>query len=67
MSTGDNVSELVNDSNYQTDADVQNTLNLQFGNVDNTSDLNKPISTATQAALDNKYDSSNPSGFENSC
>jgi hypothetical protein len=25
-----------------------------LGNVDNTSDLNKPISTATQAALDNK-------------
>jgi len=27
-----------------------------LGNVDNTSDLNKPISTATQAALDNKAD-----------
>ena len=26
--------------------------NLSLGNVDNTSDLNKPISTATQAALD---------------
>jgi hypothetical protein len=26
--------------------------NLGLGNVDNTSDLNKPISTATQAALD---------------
>ena len=25
-----------------------------MGNVDNTSDLNKPISTATQAALDDK-------------
>jgi len=27
-----------------------------LGNVDNTSDLNKPISTATQTALDNKLD-----------
>ena len=27
---------------------------IGLGNVDNTSDLNKPISTATQAALDNK-------------
>ena len=32
--------------------------------VDNTSDLNKPISTATQNALDNKYDSSNPNNYE---
>lgn len=29
-----------------------------LGNVDNTSDLNKPISTATQAALDTKANSS---------
>ncbi len=29
-----------------------------LGNVDNTSDLNKPISTATQAALDSKANSS---------
>lgn len=28
--------------------------NIGLGNVDNTSDLNKPISTATQAALDGK-------------
>lgn len=34
-----------------------------LGNVDNTSDLNKPISTATQAALDLKYDASNPAGY----
>jgi hypothetical protein len=31
-----------------------------LGNVDNTSDANKPISTATQAALDTKYSSTNP-------
>ena len=29
-------------------------------NVDNTSDLNKPISTATQAALDLKANSASP-------
>jgi hypothetical protein len=31
--------------------------------VDNTSDLDKPVSTATQSALDLKYDASNPAGF----
>lgn len=31
--------------------------------VDNTSDLDKPISTATQDALDLKYDASNPDGY----
>lgn len=36
-----------------------------LGNVDNTSDANKPISTATQNALDLKYDASNPSGYVN--
>jgi hypothetical protein len=30
--------------------------NLQLQNVDNTSDLNKPLSTATQTALDTKVD-----------
>lgn len=35
-----------------------------LGNVDNTSDANKPVSTAQQAALDLKYNASNPSGFE---
>lgn len=34
-----------------------------LSNVDNTSDINKPISTATQDALDLKYDASNPSNF----
>lgn len=32
---------------------------LGLGNVNNTSDANKPISTATQAALDDKEDSAN--------
>ncbi len=35
--------------------------NLGLGNVDNTSDLNKPISTATQTALNTKEDLSNKS------
>ncbi len=35
-----------------------------LGSVDNTSDLSKPISTATQSALDLKYDASNPLGFQ---
>jgi hypothetical protein len=32
-------------------------------NVDNTSDADKPISTATQLALDDKYDASNPANY----
>ena len=42
-----------------TDAKVAPGINkskVGLGNVDNTSDLNKPISTATQAALDGKLD-----------
>ena len=31
-------------------------LDVGLGNVDNTSDANKPVSTATQTALDNKVD-----------
>ncbi len=36
-------------------------VNLGLNNVDNTSDANKPISTATQTALNGKEDSSNKS------
>jgi len=35
-----------------------------LGNVDNTSDVNKPVSIAQQAALDLKYDASNPNNYE---
>ena len=35
-----------------------------LGNCDNTSDVNKPISTLQQAALNLKYDASNPNGYE---
>jgi hypothetical protein len=37
-----------------------------LSDVDNTSDVNKPISTATQTALNLKYDASNPSGYQTS-
>lgn len=36
-----------------------------LANVDDTSDLNKPISTAAQAALNTKYDATNPANFIN--
>ena len=36
-----------------------------LSNVDNTSDINKPISSATQTALNSKYDASNPAGYVN--
>ncbi len=37
---------------------------LALENVSNTSDADKPISTATQDALDLKYDASNPNSYE---
>ena len=37
--------------------------NIGLGNVDNTSDANKPISTATQTALDNKVDKESGKGL----
>lgn len=37
---------------------------IGLSNVDNTSDVNKPISTATQTALNLKYDASNPTGYQ---
>jgi hypothetical protein len=54
----------INEAKQLTNAHIQNTNNphsvtkaqVGLGNVDNTSDVNKPISTATQAALDNKAD-----------
>lgn len=35
---------------------VLDKTNVGLGNIDNTSDLNKPVSTATQTALDGKID-----------
>lgn len=48
-------SELTNDSGFLTSV---SKADVGLGNVDNTSDLNKPISTATQTALSGKVDSS---------
>ena len=72
LQSGDNVSELVNDSGYITNIVGENhsDLTLDDGtnphgttksdvglvNADNTSDANKPISSATQTALDGKKD-----------
>ena len=46
--------------NGQTGIVVLDKGDIGLGNVDNTSDLDKPISTATQTALDEKFD--NPAG-----
>ena len=48
-------SDLNNDSGFLTSV---SKTDVGLGNVDNTSDLNKPISTATQTALDSKVDNS---------
>ncbi|MGV2871579.1 hypothetical protein [Colwellia sp. E150_009] len=40
-------------------------IDIGLSDVDNTSDLNKPISTATQSALDDKADSSDISNVDN--
>ena len=65
------VSDLENDSDYTTNATLtahtSNKANphevtksqIGLGDVDNTSDLNKPISTATQIELDKKVNSVN--------
>ena len=46
----------VDSVNGQTGVVVLDKSDIGLGNADNTSDLNKPISTATQAALDLKQD-----------
>lgn len=50
-------------ANWLQITDYVSPNDIGLGNVDNTSDLNKPISTATQDALDLKYDASNPAGY----
>ena len=60
--SGTAVSEAVSSVDIALDTHIANKNNphevtkaqVGLGNVDNTSDLNKPISTATQTALDNK-------------
>ena len=72
LQPGDNISELVNDMGYLVagdivDAPVQSVngqtgdvvlgkADVGLGNVDNTSDADKPVSTATQTQLDAKAD-----------
>lgn len=51
-------SNAVSSVNGQVGAVALTKTDLSLGNVDNTSDLNKPISTATQSALNLKLDSS---------
>lgn len=48
----------VDSVNGQTGAVTLTKGDVGLGNVDNTTDLNKPVSTATQAALDAKLDDS---------
>lgn len=47
----------IDSTNYNTQWSTINKSFVGLGNVDNTSDLNKPISTATQNALNQKIDS----------
>ena len=69
----DNISTLTNDSNFidAAGAPVQSVAgktgavslvkgDVGLGNVDNTSDVNKPVSTAQQTALDLKADLASP-------
>lgn len=49
-----------NDNTLELLTASQLKINLSLNNVDNTSDLNKPISTATQAALDLKAPLASP-------
>lgn len=73
LQPSDNISELTNDSGYITSAGapVQSVAgktgtvtlvkgDVGLGNVDNTSDADKPVSTATQSALDLKAPLASP-------
>jgi len=53
----------VDSVNGQIGVVVLDKTDIGLDNVDNTSDADKPISTATQTALDDKYDANNPAGY----
>lgn len=55
---GGNTGGAVNSVNGKTGTVVLTKSDIGLGNVNNTSDVNKPISTATQNALNNKADES---------
>ena len=65
--TAENVTGVVAIVNGGTGANTVSgaKINLGLNNVDNTSDLNKPISTATQVALNTKENTANKSGDVN--
>jgi hypothetical protein len=54
------VTEAVSSVNGYTGAVVLTKSDVGLGNVDNVSDANKPVSTATQTALDLKVDENSP-------
>lgn len=49
--------------NWRQVTDYVSPNDIGLGNVDNTSDLDKPVSDDVQDALDLKYDASNPAGY----
>lgn len=53
----------VSSVNGQTGTVVLTASDVGLGSVNNTSDADKPISTAVATALSGKYDASNPSNF----
>jgi hypothetical protein len=53
-------------TNYDASFKTLTKSDVGLSNVDNTSDTSKPISSATQTALNAKYDASNPAGYVNS-
>ena len=60
MESGNNVSDAAFDGSWNGDivnAPTKNAVYDAFSNVDNTSDANKPVSTAQQTALDLKVSS----------
>lgn len=60
---GDPATNLVMSVNGKQGTVVLNKADVGLSNVDNTSDANKPVSTATQTALNGKYDASNPANY----